>query len=101
VKVYCPVCNYELLDAKRFHPMKPMECPNYKTSLKFASDVDKTAPLAMFIIIFMMMLHSMNIVNDNLYEVFLIVGLLIGLYVVFTFKIIAIKNKKVQDEKKN
>jgi hydrogenase maturation factor HypF (carbamoyltransferase family) len=93
MKVYCPVCNTELLDAKRFHPIQPMECPHCKTHLRFTTNTDKSSPLAMFIIITMMVLHSFEILSDDAYKVFLIIGLGIGIFIVFTSKIIAVETK--------
>lgn len=94
MKVYCPVCNNELLDAKRFHPIQPMDCPHCKTHLSFTTNTDKSSPLAMFIIIIMMLLHSFQILSDDAYKFFLVIGLGVAAFVVFTSKIIAVQTKE-------
>ncbi|QFR48927.1 hypothetical protein FJR48_04005 [Sulfurimonas lithotrophica] len=94
MKVYCPECKYELLDAKKFQPIEPMTCPNCQTSLRFISDSDKTAPLAIGIFIFLMILHSLEIISKDVYVAFLIIGIFIGIFILFTFKIIAVKDTK-------
>ena len=101
MKVSCPICNSEVTDAKMFRPINPMSCPNCNTQLEFTTNTEKTAPLAMGIIIVMMLLHSLGIASDDGYKIFLIIGAIIAVMVIANSKIIAkeLKNSEQNDDK--
>ena len=94
MQVYCPNCQKEVIEAKLFRAVPPMECPHCKTELEFTMDTASKAPFAMGIIILIMTLHTFGIVSDGTYKVFLISGVVIIAAILLSSKIIAQEIKK-------
>lgn len=94
MKISCPSCESELIEAKLFQVLHPMECPDCNKELEFKINTASYIPLLISMILIIMGLNSFNIINDMLYQFLLAIGLVIILVVIVRSKIIAREIKK-------